>query len=165
MPSTIAPCLWFDGQAEEAATFYTSFFKGGKVISTQYYGEAGKSTHGHDPGTVMMVTFELNGLSFSALNGGPQFKFSEAISLQIMCEDQAEVDYYWNKLAEGGDPAKQNCGWVTDKFGVSWQVIPKALNDMITDPDPKKTQRTFEALLAMKKLDIAALKDAYEGRG
>jgi len=163
MPSKIAPCLWFDGQAEEAANFYTSFFKGGKITHTQRYGEAGKVTHGHKPGTVMVVAFELNGQSFTALNGGPQFKFSEAISFQIECDDQTEVDHYWERLTDGGDPARQQCGWVADKFGVSWQVVPKALTDMIADPDPEKSRRTFEAMMAMKKLDIATLKRAYEG--
>jgi predicted 3-demethylubiquinone-9 3-methyltransferase (glyoxalase superfamily) len=165
MSSVITPCLWFDGQASEAATFYTSFFKNSKITQTQYYGEAGKLSLGHVPGKVMMVTFELNGQSFSALNGGPQFKFNEAISFQIMCDDQAEVDYYWDRLAEGGDPEKQKCGWVTDKFGVCWQVIPKMLDGWMTDPDSKKAGRTYEAMLAMKKLDIAALRDAHEGRG
>ena len=120
---TIAPCLWFDGRASEAAEFYTSFFKDSKILSTEYYTEAGKSAHGQEKGTVMMVTFELNGQSFSALNGGPLFKFNEAISFQIMCEDQAEIDYYWEKLAEGGDEKKQRCGWVCDKFGVRF-VFP-----------------------------------------
>jgi predicted 3-demethylubiquinone-9 3-methyltransferase (glyoxalase superfamily) len=163
MRSKITPCLWFDGQAEEAANFYTSFFKGGKITHTQRYGEAGKATHGHKPGTVMVVAFELNGQSFTALNGGPQFKFSEAISFQIECDDQAEVDHYWERLTDGGDPARQRCGWVADKFGVCWQVVPKALTDMIADPDPDKSRRTYEAMMAMKKFDIAALKRAYEG--
>src|ERR1700709_1845050 len=164
MPSNIAPCLWFDGKAEEAAKFYTSFFRDGKIVSTQVYSDTGKETHGQEAGTVMMVVFELNGQSFSALNGGPLFKFNEAISLQIKCDDQEEIDHYWSKLSEGGDPAKQVCGWVADKFGVSWQVIPKVLNDLMTDPDPEKTRRTFGALMGMKKVDIAALKDAHEGR-
>jgi len=163
MLSQIAPCLWFDGQAEEAANFYTSFFKDGKVIHTQYYGGVGKETHGQDSGTVMIVEFELNGQRFTALNGGPQFKFNEAISFQVECEDQEEVDYYWQKLSDGGDPAKQQCGWVGDRFGVSWQVIPKALNEMLSDPNSAKSQRAFKAMLGMKKLDIAALKAAYNG--
>lgn len=163
MPSQITPCLWFDGQAEEAANFYTSFFKDGKIIHTQYYGEAGKEDHGHNPGTVMVVKFELNGQTFTALNGGPQFKFNEAISFQIECEDQKELDYYWQKLADGGDSAKQQCGWVGDRFGVSWQVIPKVLKKMLSDPDEAKSQRTLTALMGMKKIDIAGLKAAYEG--
>jgi predicted 3-demethylubiquinone-9 3-methyltransferase (glyoxalase superfamily) len=163
MPSQITPCLWFDGQAEEAASFYTSFFKDGKIIHTQHYGEAGKEAHGHDAGTVMIVEFELNGQTFTALNGGPQFKFNEAISFRIECEDQKELDHYWEKLSDGGDPAKQQCGWVGDRFGVSWQVVPKVLNRMISDPDVAKSQRTVTALMGMKKIDIAGLKAAYEG--
>jgi predicted 3-demethylubiquinone-9 3-methyltransferase (glyoxalase superfamily) len=163
MPSQIAPCLWFDGRAEEAAIFYTSVFKNGKVTQTQYYSEAGKEAHKHDAGTVMLVEFEINGQKFSALNGGPHFKFSEAISFVIECEDQEELDYYWEKLSEGGDPGKQQCGWVGDKFGVSWQVVPKVLKEMLSDPEEAKSQRTMTALMGMKKLDITALKAAYEG--
>ena len=163
MPTTIAPCLWFDGRAAEAAEFYTSFFKDSKIVSTQYYTSAGQSIHGQAAGSVMMVTFTLNNQPFSALNGGPQFKFSEAISFQIMCEDQAEIDYYWEKLTEGGDSEKQQCGWVTDKFGVSWQVVPKVLDEMMKGSDGEKSQRTMEALLGMKKLDIATLRAAFEG--
>jgi predicted 3-demethylubiquinone-9 3-methyltransferase (glyoxalase superfamily) len=163
MPSQIAPCLWFDTQAEEAANFYISVFKNGKIINTQYYSEAGKETHRHEPGSVILVEFELNGQAFSALNGGPHFKFSEAISFVIDCEDQEEVDYYWEKLSEGGDPGKQECGWVGDKFGVSWQVVPKVLKEMLSDSDKAKSQRAMTALMGMKKLDIAALKAAYEG--
>ena len=163
MPTTIAPCLWFDGRASEAAEFYTSFFKDSKIVSTQYYTSAGQSFHGNAAGSVMMVTFTLNNQPFSALNGGPQFKFSEAISFQIICEDQAEINYYWEKLAEGGDSEKQQCGWVTDKFGVSWQVVPKVLDEMMKGSDGEKSQRTMEALLGMKKLDIAALRAAFEG--
>jgi predicted 3-demethylubiquinone-9 3-methyltransferase (glyoxalase superfamily) len=163
MPSQITPCLWFDGQAEEAANFYTSFFKNGKVIHKQYYGEAGKEAHGQDPGTVMIVEFELDGQTFTALNGGPLFKFNAAISFRIECEDQEELDHYWQKLSDGGDVAKQQCGWVEDKFGVSWQVIPKVLSKMLSDPDPAKSKRTFTALMGMKKVDIPALKAANEG--
>jgi predicted 3-demethylubiquinone-9 3-methyltransferase (glyoxalase superfamily) len=163
MPSQITPCLWFDGQAEEAANFYASFFKDGKVIHKQYYGEEGKENHGQEAGTVMIVEFELNGQRFTALNGGRRFKFNEAISFQMECEDQEELDYYWQKLSDGGDPAKQQCGWVGDKFGVSWQIIPKALSEMLSDPDTTKSQRAFKTMLGMKKLDIAALKAAYKG--
>ena len=163
MPSQITPCLWFDGQAKEAANFYTSFFKDGKVIQKHYYGEEGKETHGHDAGSVMIVEFELNGQRFTALNGGPQFKFNEAISFRVECEDQEELDHYWQKLSDGGDPAKQQCGWVGDKFGVSWQIIPKVLSEMLSDSDHAKSQRAFKALLGMKKLDIAALEAAYKG--
>ncbi|KAH8750109.1 3-demethylubiquinone-9 3-methyltransferase [Hyaloscypha finlandica] len=163
MLSQITPCLWFDGQADEAAKFYTSFFKDGKITRTQYYGEAGKETHGKEPGSILTVEFELNGQNFVAMNGGPQFKFNEAISFQIECEDQEELNHYWQKLSDGGDPAKQQCGWLGDKYGVSWQVVPKVLGGMLSDPDTAKSQRVFTALMGMKKLDIAALKTAYEG--
>lgn len=165
MSSKIKPCLWFDGQAEEAAVFYTSFFKGGKITHIQNYSEAANDIHGQKPGSVMTVTFELNGQSFTALNGGPQFKFNEAISFQIECDDQEEIDYYWEKLTHNGDPSKQQCGWVADKFGVSWQVVPKALEKMISDPNPEKSRRCFEAMMGMKKLDITALVQAYDGVG
>ncbi|KAH7319244.1 3-demethylubiquinone-9 3-methyltransferase [Rhexocercosporidium sp. MPI-PUGE-AT-0058] len=164
MPSNIVPCLWFDGQAEEAAKFYISIFKDGKITSVQHYTDAGKEIHGHKAGDVMVVAFEINGQSFTILNGGPQFKISEAISFQIMCEDQAEVDHYWYKLGEGGDPAKQRCGWVCDKYGLSWQVVPKILDKLVKDPDPEKSRLTFEAMMNMKKLDISGLKAAYEGK-
>jgi len=163
MLSPITPCLWFDGQAEEAATFYTSIFKDGKVTRKQHYSEAGNSTHGQEAGTVMTVEFELNGQHFMALNGGPQFKFNEAISFRIDCEDQAELDYYWEKLSEGGDPTKQRCGWVGDKFGVSWQIVPKAFAAMLKDTDSAKAQRTFKALMGMKKIDIAVLEAVFQG--
>ena len=161
MPSQIAPCLWFDGQAEEAANFYTSIFKGGKITHVQHYSEAGMEVHGQKPGSVMVVAFELNGQPFTALNGGPQFKFSPAISFQIECADQAEVEHYWDKLKDGGDPTKQRCGWVEDKFGVSWQVIPKALYKMIADPNLEKSKRTYEAVMSMTKLDTAALERVF----
>ncbi|KAI9856275.1 MAG: hypothetical protein M1813_009194 [Trichoglossum hirsutum] len=163
MLSKIAPCLWFDGQAEEAATFYTSIFKDGKITHVQHYTDAGREVTGGEPGTVMLVAFALNGLSFTALNGGPQFKFNEAISLQINCADQAEVDYYWVKLGEGGDPKKQQCGWLADKFGVSWQVTPTVLDEMIASKDTEKSRRAFLAMLDMKKIDIQALERAFEG--
>jgi predicted 3-demethylubiquinone-9 3-methyltransferase (glyoxalase superfamily) len=163
MLSQITPCLWFDGQADEAAKFYTSFFKDGKITRTQYYGEAGKEIHGQEPGSVLTVEFELNGQNFVAMNGGPLFKFNEAISFQIECEDQEELNHYWQKLSDGGDPAKQQCGWLGDKYGVSWQVVPKVLGGMLSDPDTAKSQRAFAAMMGMKKIDIAALKTAYEG--
>jgi predicted 3-demethylubiquinone-9 3-methyltransferase (glyoxalase superfamily) len=161
MPSQIAPCLWFDGQAEEAANFYTSIFKDSKITHTQRFSDAGTKVHGQEPGSVMVVAFELNGQAFTALNGGPQFKFSPAISFQIDCADQAEVDHYWDKLKDGGDPTKQQCGWVQDKFGVSWQVIPKRLTEMIANPDVEKSKRAFEAMMGMKKFDIAALERVF----
>ena len=162
--SKIAPCLWFDNQAEEAARLYTGIFKDSKIVAVSRYGEAGQEIHGQKPGTVMTVAFELEGQSFTALNGGPVFKFNEAISLQIICESQEEVDHYWDKLSAGGDEKAQQCGWLKDRYGVSWQVVPKALIEMLLDPDAGKSQRTMTAMLKMKKLDIAELKRAYEGR-
>ena len=159
----ISPCLWFDGQAEPAANFYTSVFKDSKIVSTSYYGEAGKEHHGQKAGSVMAVSFEIEGQSFTALNGGPIFKISEAISFQINCQTQEEIDYYWEKLREGGDPESQVCGWLKDKFGVSWQVVPAVLLEMLLDPDKAKSQRAMAAMMEMKKLDIAALKAAYHG--
>jgi len=165
MPSTlkIAPCLWFDDQAEEAAKFYTTIFPNSKITIVTHYGEAGREIHGRPPGSVMTVAFELDGQPFTALNGGPVFKFNEAISLEIHCDTQKEVDYYWEKLTEGGDAKAQQCGWLKDKFGVSWQVVPKVLLEMINDPDARKFDRAFEAMLKMKKLDIAELQRAYAG--
>jgi predicted 3-demethylubiquinone-9 3-methyltransferase (glyoxalase superfamily) len=163
MPHRISACLWFDGQAEEAAKFYTSIFKDGKITNIIPFPDVGREIHGGKPGSTMVVTFELNGQSFTALNGGPQFKFNEAISLQIDCVDQAEIDYLWDKLGDGGDPAKQNCGWLADKYGVSWQVVPKVLDEMIADPDKEKSQRAFLAMLEMQKIDIAALERAFAG--
>jgi predicted 3-demethylubiquinone-9 3-methyltransferase (glyoxalase superfamily) len=159
----ITPCLWFDSQAEEAARYYTGIFKDSKIGKISRYGEAGREAHGQAPGTVMTVEFELNGQPFTALNGGPHFKFTEAISFQIMCRTQEEVDHYWNKLSEGGDKNAQQCGWLKDKYGLSWQVVPTVLAEMMTDPDKEKSGRAMEAMLQMKKLDIAELKRAFEG--
>ncbi|HET6779164.1 MAG TPA: VOC family protein [Gemmatimonadales bacterium] len=159
----IVPCLWFDTQAEEAARFYTGVFKNSKIGTIARYSEAGHEVHGRAAGSVMTVEFELNGQKFTALNGGPHFKFNEAISFQIMCKDQEEVDYYWNKLSQGGDPSAQQCGWLKDKFGLSWQVVPTPLLEMLTDPDREKADRTMEAMLQMKKLDIAELERAHDG--
>jgi predicted 3-demethylubiquinone-9 3-methyltransferase (glyoxalase superfamily) len=150
-------CLWFDGQAEEAANYYTSVFQNSRVGRISRYTDAGPAP----AGSVLAVEFELNGQKFVGLNGGPEFEFSEAISFQIFCEDQDEVDYYWSKLTEGGEEGP--CGWLKDKYGVSWQVIPKGLVDMLTDEDPEKAKRTTEAMYAMKKLDIAALEKAHAG--
>ena len=165
MPSTqkIAPCLWFDDQAEEAVNFYASIFKRSKIVSIARYGEAGREFHGKPPGTVMTVAFELDGQAFTSLNGGPMFKFNEAISLQINCDTQEEVDHYWEKLSEGGDKNAQQCGWLKDKYGVSWQVVPTILPEMVMDPDAGKSQRVMNAMLQMKKIDIAELKRAYAG--
>ena len=159
----ITPCLWFDNQAEEAARFYTGIFKNSKIGAISRYGEAGKEVHGRAAGSVMTVEFELNGQTFTALNGGPHFKFNEAVSFQIMCKNQEEVDHYWNKLSQGGDPKAQQCGWLKDKYGLSWQVVPAALLEMMTDPDREKSGRAMEAMLKMKKIDIAAMEQAFEG--
>jgi predicted 3-demethylubiquinone-9 3-methyltransferase (glyoxalase superfamily) len=159
----ITPCLWFDTQAEEAARFYTGIFKNSKIGTITRYSEAGHEVHGRAAGSVMTVEFELNGQPFTALNGGPHFKFNEAISFQIMCKNQEEVDHYWNKLSQSGDPKAQQCGWLKDKYGLSWQVVPTVLVEMLTDSDREKSDRAMEAMLQMKKLDIAALERAFEG--
>ncbi|TAK80771.1 MAG: VOC family protein [Betaproteobacteria bacterium] len=158
----ITPCLWFDGQAEEAAAFYTGIFSNSRILRVTRYGKAGQEVHGRPAGSVMTVLFELEGQPFTALNGGPIFKFNEAISFQVMCETQKEVDDYWEKLSEGGDPKAQQCGWLKDKYGVSWQVVPRALIEMFTDPASGSYRRAMEALLKMKKLDIQKLKQAYD---
>jgi predicted 3-demethylubiquinone-9 3-methyltransferase (glyoxalase superfamily) len=160
----ITPCLWFDTQAEEAARYYTSIFKNSRIGTISRYDEAGHDVHGRPAGSVMTVEFELNGQPFTALNGGPHFKFNEAVSFQIMCESQDEVDHYWNKLSQGGDPKAQQCGWVKDRFGLSWQVIPTELIQMLSDRDKEKRSRAMEAMLQMKKLDVAELRRAYEGK-
>jgi predicted 3-demethylubiquinone-9 3-methyltransferase (glyoxalase superfamily) len=159
----IAPCLWFDDQAEKAARYYTAIFKNSRIGRVSRYGEAGREIHGRPPGSVLTVEFELDGQPFTALNGGPVFKFNEAISLQVHCATQKEVDYYWEKLSRGGDKKAQQCGWLKDKFGVSWQVVPTILPKMISDPDRGKSQRAFEAMMQMKKFDIDKLKKAYAG--
>jgi predicted 3-demethylubiquinone-9 3-methyltransferase (glyoxalase superfamily) len=159
----ITPCLWFDDQAEEAAKFYTAIFKNSKIVSITRYGEAGHEVHGRPAGTVMIVAFELDGHAFTALNGGPMFKFNEAISFQVSCATQEELDYYWEKLSEGGDRNAQQCGWLKDKYGASWQVIPNVLLEMLADADAEKSQRVMEAMLQMKKIDIEKLQRAYNG--
>ncbi|NJR51453.1 MAG: VOC family protein [Leptolyngbyaceae cyanobacterium CSU_1_3] len=156
----IIPCLWFDDQAEEAVEFYTSVFRNSKIGNISRYGEAGQEVHGKQAGTVMTVAFELDGQAFTALNGGPIFKFNEAISLQIDCETQEEVDYYWQKLSEGGDKTAQQCGWLKDKYGVSWQIVPRILVEILNDADESKFQRAMTAMLKMKKIDINELKQA-----
>jgi predicted 3-demethylubiquinone-9 3-methyltransferase (glyoxalase superfamily) len=157
-------CLWFDNQAEDAAKFYTAVFKDSRIISVARYGKEGFEIHGRPEGSVMTVEFELNGLTFTALNGGPAFKFNEAVSFEIRCDSQEEVDHYWNKLTEGGDVNAQQCGWLKDKFGVSWQVVPQALTDLMNDPDRVKAGRVMNAMLQMKKIDVAGLQRAYEGQ-
>ena len=150
----ITPCLWFDTEGEEAATFYTSIFKNSRVLEVAHYGSAGP----RPAGTVMTVSFELDGQPFIALNGGPEFTFDEAISFQVSCESQDEVDEFWTRLSEGGEEGP--CGWLKDKFGVSWQIVPTVLYELIRDPDPAKSQRAMQAMLGMKKLDIDELQRA-----
>jgi predicted 3-demethylubiquinone-9 3-methyltransferase (glyoxalase superfamily) len=159
----ITPCLWFDDQAEDAVNFYTTIFKNSKVVNISRYGEAGHEVHGKQAGTVMAVAFELDGQAFTALNGGPTFKFNEAISFQIMCETQEEVDYYWKRLSESGDVKAQQCGWLKDKYGVSWQVVPTILLEMLNDSNSEKSQRVMATMLQMKKIDTNELKQAYSG--
>lgn len=159
----ITPCLWFDDQAEEAVEFYAAIFRNSRIVEVARYGEAGREIHGKPVGTVMTVAFELEGQAFTALNGGPIFKFNEAISFQVSCETQKDVDYYWEKLSQGGDVKAQQCGWLKDKYGASWQIVPRVLVEMITDPDPEKSQRVMTAMLQMKKIDIEGLKRAYAG--
>jgi predicted 3-demethylubiquinone-9 3-methyltransferase (glyoxalase superfamily) len=158
----ITPCLWFDTQAEEAARFYCSAFSRSRIVGISRYGEAGHEIHGKPAGSVLTVEFELEGQSFTALNGGPQFKFNQAVSLQVSCDTQQELDRYWNALSAGGDKAAQRCGWLKDKYGLSWQIVPAALEAMMVDSDGRKTERVMTALLKMNKLDIAALRQAYE---
>ena len=160
----IVPCLWFDNQAEQAVAFYTSIFKNSKIVKTSRYGEAGKEIHRRPPGSVMTIAFELDGQAFTALNGGPVFKFNEAVSLQVNCQNQDEVDYFWEKLGAGGDEKARQCGWLKDKFGLSWQIVPTILADLVSDPNSEKSQRAMKAMLQMKKLDIAELKRAYDGK-
>ncbi|EDY18693.1 3-demethylubiquinone-9 3-methyltransferase [Chthoniobacter flavus Ellin428] len=163
MTTTIVPCLWFDTQAEEAARYYVGIFKNSKITAITYYPDEGNEIHGKKAGTVLTVAFELNGQPFTALNGGPQFQFSPAVSLQVMCEDQAEIDYYWEKLGVDGDPTAQRCGWVEDKFGFSWQVVPKLVPALLLDHNSAACRRVFAAIMEMDKIDIAELQRAYAG--
>ena len=159
----ITPCLWFDDQAEEAAQFYTAIFEQSRIVAVTRYTRAGHDVHGRPEGSVMTVAFELDGQPFTALNGGPVFQFNEAVSLQVDCETQAEVDYYWDRLSEGGDHSAQQCGWLKDRYGVSWQVVPRVLLDMLNDADVECRDRVMAAVLSMKKLDIDELQRAYVG--
>ncbi len=159
----ITPNLWFDGQAEEAVRFYTSIFKDSEIGHIARYGKEGFEIHSQPEGTVMTIEFQIEGQKFEALNGGPQFRFNEAISFIVHCETQEEVDYYWDRLGEGGDESAQACGWLKDRFGVSWQVVPTALYELLQDPDPEKSGRVMQAMLQMKKLDIPALQRAHRG--
>lgn len=153
----ITTCLWFDNNAEEAVTFYTSIFRNSKVLEVTRWGEGGPGPEG----SVLTMTFQLEGQEFRALNGGPQFKFTEAISLSVDCKSQEEVDELWEKLS--ADPEAEQCGWLKDKFGLSWQIVPRALIEMLADPDPEKSKRLMEAMLKMRKIDIKALEEAYAG--
>jgi predicted 3-demethylubiquinone-9 3-methyltransferase (glyoxalase superfamily) len=158
----IVPCLWFAGEAEQAARYYTGIFPDSKICHIAYYGKAGFEAHQQKEGTVLTVEFQLAGQTFTALNGGPIFKFNEAVSFQVMVEDQKELDYYWDKLTADGDPKAQVCGWLKDKYGLSWQVVPKEVVHWWGVPN-EKSERAMMAMMKMKKLDIATLKKAYEG--
>jgi len=162
--SKITPCLWFDNQAEEAALFYTSIFKHSRILKMTRYGKEGFEIHGRPEGSVMTVEFEINGQAFTALNGGPVFRFNEAVSFQVICETQEEVDYYWEKLSEGGDEQAQQCGWLKDRYGLSWQVFPKELPELVGDSDSDDSQRAMRAMLGMKKIDLEEIKRAYDGQ-
>lgn len=159
----IAPCLWFDDQAEQAAKFYTAVFENSAITKVTRYGTAGYSEHKRPAGSVMTVAFELDGHPFTALNGGPMFRFNEAVSIQVFCETQQAIDYFWDKLREGGDPKSQQCGWLKDRFGLSWQIVPTVLPDLVSDPNSEGSQRAFTAMMRMKKIDIAELQRAYAG--
>ncbi|HVF04865.1 MAG TPA: VOC family protein [Frankiaceae bacterium] len=154
----ITPCLWFDTQAEEAATFYVSVFPNSRILETSRYGDAGPG----EPGAVMVVNFELDGTKYVGLNGGPQFAFTEAVSFQIDCADQAETDYYWDALLAGGGEESQ-CGWLKDRFGLSWQVVPRGMIELVTDADPARSQRAMTAMMGMRRLDVAAAARAADG--
>jgi len=160
---TISPCLWFDGNGEEAARFYVSIFPDSRILDIGYYGKSGTDVHGHKPGSVMTVTFVLDGQRFMALNGGPQFKFNESLSFQVFCDTQGEIDRYWQALTAGGGQ-QGPCGWLKDKFGLSWQIVPSIVPQMIAGGDQAKADRAMDAVMQMNKLDIARLQAAYEGR-
>ncbi len=158
----ITPCLWFDTKAEAAANYYTSVFANSRIKKISRFTKAGHDVHGKQAGSVMMVEFEIEGQTFTALNGGPQFKFSEAVSFQVMCDTQAEIDHFWSKLSEGGQEGP--CGWLKDKFGLSWQIVPSVIPQMMTDADSAKSERVMNAVLTMKKLDLEILQRAYAGK-
>lgn len=160
---TITPCLWFDTQAEEAATFYCSIFKNSKISEVSRFPDAGQDVHGKPAGSVMVAAFELDGQPFVALNGGPQFKFDEAVSFQVPCESQQEIDYYWDALTKDGGQ-EGHCGWLKDKFGLSWQVFPSVVPKMLMDSDRAKAARVMNAFMQMKKFDLAAIERAYQGK-
>lgn len=156
----ITPYLWFDGQAEDAAEFYCSLFADSGIDNVSRYSEVGQEIHGRAPGSAMIVNFRLGGQPFVGLNGGPQFKFTEAVSFMVTCETQAELDALWERLTDGGDDAAQQCGWLRDRFGLSWQVVPSALGRLLGDPDPGRAGRAMQAMLQMKKIDVAELERA-----
>jgi predicted 3-demethylubiquinone-9 3-methyltransferase (glyoxalase superfamily) len=158
----ITPFLWFDHHAEEAANFYVAIFPNSRVVRTMRYGETAKEI-GAIPGTVMVVDFELEGVHFSALNGGPNFRFTEAVSFVVHCDSQQEVDHYWEKLGEGGEPQAQQCGWLKDRFGLSWQIIPERVLDLLTSGDTATSERAMGAVLKMRKIDIADVERAVSG--
>lgn len=159
----ITPFLWFDEQAEEAARFYTGIFPNSRITAISRYGEEGQEVHHRPPGSVMVVAFELDGQAFSALNGGPVFTFNEAVSLQVSCESQEEIDHYWNALSAGGDPKAQQCGWLKDRYGLSWQIVPRSMGELLQGADAAGAKRAMAAMLGMKKLDLGALRRAYAG--
>jgi predicted 3-demethylubiquinone-9 3-methyltransferase (glyoxalase superfamily) len=159
----ITPCLWFDTQAEEAARFYVSVFTNSRVGAITRFGKQGFEIHGRPEGSVMTVTFVLEGQEFTALNGGPHFRFTEAVSLMVMCDTQAEVDHFWDRLGAGGDPAAQQCGWLKDRYGLSWQIVPRALLEMYQSGVSERSERVMQAMMQMSKLDLAALQSAWEG--
>ena len=158
----ITPCLWFDSQAEDAANTYVAIFRNSRIVRMSRYGKEGHDVHGRAAGSVMTVEFEIEGQRFVALNGGPHFKFNEAVSFQVHCQTQEEIDAYWGKLTEGGEEGP--CGWLKDRYGVSWQVVPEVLPDMLMDPNPEKVGRVTKAFLQMRKFDIEALQRAYQGQ-
>jgi predicted 3-demethylubiquinone-9 3-methyltransferase (glyoxalase superfamily) len=159
----ITPCLWFHERAEEAANFYVGVFPDSRITMTSRYGEAGREIHGKQPGEALTVEFELSGQTFTILNGSPAFPFSPAISFQVNCDTQDEIDYYWERLGEGGDAAARQCGWLQDKYGMSWQVVPSMMAELLDPSDPERADRVLAALMPMKKLDIAVLRRAAHG--
>jgi predicted 3-demethylubiquinone-9 3-methyltransferase (glyoxalase superfamily) len=159
----ITPFLWFDTQAEEAVKFYTSIFRNSRIAAVTHYGPEGAEVSGRPAGTVMTIGFQLEGQDFVALNGGPYFTFNEAVSFVVHCESQEELDYFWNRLSAGGDEKAQQCGWLKDKYGLSWQIVPRELGDLVGNPSSEKSRRAMKTMLQMKKIDIAAIRRAYEG--
>ena len=156
----ITPCLWFDDQAEAAVKQYTAIFPNSRMLKASRYSKVGAEVSGRPQGSVLAISFTLDGVELQALNGGPVFKFNEAVSLVVNCESQREVDHYWARLSEGGDPSAHQCGWLKDRFGLSWQIVPTMLGDLLADPDPEKAAKAMAAMLKMKKLDIAELERA-----